>query len=486
MGEDSGLSSANTDAVRAGRVEETNKRPPARDEPRPRRTATVEKTVRKLLVASQKSGVGKTTTSINLGAATAMAGARVLLVEADPLSAISAALNLPQHPDKRQLRAAGIDLPGVLFCGVIPGLDVFSPYEEGGCSDEDFDRVLQLLGLDAFRESYDCLIVNGPPFLGGRPAELLASCDEFVIVMQAEPLAHRTMPAFLEMVQRSSPSAGRAATMRGVVLTLPESEAPGGRWERELRGRFGKTVLPSVVPYDEEVGKASLFGHVVAHASPEAPASVAYQEMAGELQLAKGASGAKRPADAALSLAAAAVRANPLVARSAPRPAVKAGGRRSSRVARPSAQNTGRPPKDSPAPPPSPAAPAPENVPASPDRPSRVEGPRRAPQPAPAAAAPAPAPAPTRPEPAPMHSAQKPWFVWVGFAIVAGIGLRFVHLPDFTLPLMVGLVVTASVTLMLHLFLGQGAGESAPQLATQPAAGTSGLHAKVASSSRRQ
>jgi len=441
--------------------------------------------VRKLLVASQKSGVGKTTTSINLAAATAIAGARVLLVEADPLSAISAALNLPQHPDKRQLRAAGIDLPGVLFCGVIPGLDVFSPYEEGGCSDEDFDRVLQLLGLDAFHESYDCLIVNGPPFLGGRPAELLASCDEFVVVMQAEPLAHRTMPAFLEMVQRSSQGAGRAATMRGVVLTLPESEAPGGRWERELRGRFGKSVLPSVVPYDEEVGKASLFGHVVAHASPEAPASVAYQEMAGELQLAKGASGAKRPADAALSLAAAAVRANPLVARSAPRPTVKAGRRSSTRVPRPSASGTGLPPKDSPAPPP--AAPPPENIPSSPEHPSRAEGSRRAPQPAPVAATPAPAPtsALARPVPMPLHSVQRPWFVWVGLAIVAGIGLRrFVHLPDFALPMIVGLAVTAAVTLMLHLFLNQTGQEPAAHLAAQPAGGTSGLPA--ASSPRRK
>ena len=95
----------------------------------------VEKTVRKLLVASQKSGVGKTTTSINLAAATAMAGARVLLVEADPLSGISTALNLAQHPDRRPLRASGIDLPGILCCGIVPGLDVFSPYEEGGCSD---------------------------------------------------------------------------------------------------------------------------------------------------------------------------------------------------------------------------------------------------------------------------------------------------------------------------------------------------------------
>jgi chromosome partitioning protein len=433
----------------------------------------VEKTVRKLLVASQKSGVGKTTTSINLAAATAMAGARVLLVEADPMSGISTALNLAQHPDRRQLRASGIDLPGVLCCGIVPGLDVFSPYEEGGCSDEDFDRVLQLLGLDAFRESYDCLIVNAPPFLGARPTELLTSCDEFVVIIQAEAQAHRTMPAFMQLVQRAG-QGHRAATFRGILLTLPENESPGGRWERELRGRFGKNVLGPVVPYDEEVGKASLFGHVVAHASPEAPASLAYQELAGELQLAKGASGARRPAETLLEMAAAAVRANPLVARAVPTAPVTGGRRSSPRLRRLPAADAGLPPK------------APAVAAASPDWPVQEEAARSTPPPAPITS---PEPALPRPDISspPLHSTQKPWLTWVGLAIAGGIGLRFVQLPDFALPLIVGLAVTAGVTLMLHLFLGQNGGEPAPQLAPQRLIGaTSGPHKKVPPAQRRK
>jgi chromosome partitioning protein len=439
--------------------------------------------VRKLLVASQKSGVGKTTTSINLAAAAAMAGARVLLVEADPLSGVSAALNLAQHPQRRPLRASGIDLPGILFCGVIPGLDVFNPYEEGGCSDEDLDRVLQLLALDAFRESYDCLVVNAPPFLGGRPAELLASCDEYILVMQAEPLAHRTMPAFLELVQRASqraaghPRSGSSAGLRGVVLTLTESEAGGGRWERELRGRFGKSVLAQVVPYDEEVGRAALFGHVVAHASPEAPASVAYQELAAELQLARDASGAAaRPADATLTMAAAAVRANPLVARSAPRPPTPPGRRSSGRLPRfqlPAPQH-----RDNPAAlaDPLPAAERLAAARAAPGRPARPAEDRPPAPVAPAAHAPAAAPARKPAPPAPLHSTARPWVIWIGLAVAAGVGLRFVQLPDFALPLVVGLAVAAGVTLVLHLAFGQPDEEPVPQLAgaASPAPETSG------------
>ena len=64
-----------------------------------------------------------------------------------------------------------------------------------------------------------------------------------------------------------------------------------------------------------------------------------------------------------------------------------------------------------------------------------------------------PAPAPT------LHTAQKPWAVWIGLAAAGGVGLRFVQLPDFALPVVVGLAVTAAVTLALHLGMGQNAGE---------------------------
>jgi chromosome partitioning protein len=423
----------------------------------------VEKAVRKLLVASQKSGVGKTTTAINLAAATALSGARVLLVEADPLSGISAALNLAQHPERRPLRASGIDLPGILCSGVLPHLDVFNPYEEGGCTDEDFDRVLQLLALDAFRESYDCLVVNAPPFLGGRPGQLLASCDDYLIVMQAEPLAYRTMPAFLELVQRSGKELSHPPTLRGVLLTLPESEAPGGRWERELRGRFGSRVLAQVIPYDEEVGKASLFGHIVVHASPESPAAQAYQDLAGELHLARGAKGAARPVETTLTLAAAAVRANPLVSRAVP--PIYTGRKSSGRIPR---FQPPTPPRTVAEPPartepnllsaePLPPAPAPR------ERPSRPSGVRK-----PVASVPPVAPTAvaetvaTPPASSSMHSTQRPWLIWVGLAVAAGLGLRFVRLPDFVLPVVVGLAVTAGVTLALHLSLGQDKEEATP------------------------
>ena len=72
---------------------------------------------------------------------------RVLLLDADPLSNISMSLNLADNPGRQPLRKAGVDLPGVLVQNVIPGLDVLSPYEDGGCSDADFDQLAGFLAL---------------------------------------------------------------------------------------------------------------------------------------------------------------------------------------------------------------------------------------------------------------------------------------------------------------------------------------------------
>ncbi len=242
--------------------------------------------MRKLLVACQKGGVGKTTTSLNLAAVTAQAGARVLLLDADPLSSISGALNLSAHPERQSLRQAGIDLPGALVANVLPGLDVISPYDEGCCTDSDFDELARLLKAPAFAKHYDCLIVDTPPFLGANPGQLVRTCDEYILVMRAEPLAYRTLPAFLELVQRSQ-TAENHLQMRGILLTLGEGEPPGDRMERELRGRFGSRVLPHVIPFEDEVGQEILFGRIISQSNPDSGVARAYATLSDSLNLAE-------------------------------------------------------------------------------------------------------------------------------------------------------------------------------------------------------
>jgi chromosome partitioning protein len=421
----------------------------------------VEMAVRKLLVASQKGGVGKTTTSVNLAAAAAAAGARVLLLSADPLSGIGAAFNLAQHPRRRPLRQAGLDLPGVVVADVVPGVDVLGPYDDGGCSDEELDELLRLTAAPSLGERYGCLIVDAPPFLGGKPTQLAATCDDLVLVMRAEPLAHRTLPAFLELVQRSRRPGGKAVTLRGVLLTLPEGEPPGGRWERELRGRLGTRVLPQVIPFDEEVGKALLLGEVVCRAAPESPASAEYHHLAESLGL---AAEAGQPEDGdPLPALTEALRARPraLVGAAAPaRPASEA-----------AESATEEPPLDElTAPAPLPARlvsavelPVLSHLPPLPPTPRPPKRPRPEPRPE---SRPEPASAPKAAPPPGGVNSKSPLLVGVGLAVVMGVGLKLLQVPPYLVHLAVGCAVAGLAFLLLRA-LEADAAEDGPRRARE-------------------
>jgi chromosome partitioning protein len=418
-----------------------------------------EMAVRKLLVASQKGGVGKTTTSMNLAAAAAQTGTRVLLLDADPLSNISTALNLAEHPQRQLLRQAGIDLPGVLVPNVIPGLDVLSPYGGEHCSDEEFERLLRTLATPATRQCYGCLIVDVPPFMGGNAAQLLHSCDEFLLVMRAEAMAYRTLPAFLELVQRSSRD-GHALPMRGILLTLPEGEQPGCRWERELRGRFGSRVLAEVIPHDDSIGSALRTGQIGSHAHADSPAGKQYHQLVGKLGLSDESSPAVEVERILQALREAVATVGPTVA--PPCEKKKAAAEAPLLV-----------PEPEPIKPSAPSSPRPRRLSRSGEsmRPERSLPPASSPAPvrmkvvpaqvppseelaAPSTAAEAVLAAPAAPAPNANALAQL-WPLWILLGAVLGGGLRFVPLTASLLPILVGLGVALLVVVGLFALAAQ-------------------------------
>jgi chromosome partitioning protein len=159
--------------------------------------------MRKLLVASQKGGVGKTTTALNLAAMAALAGQRVLVIDADPIGSAGVSLNLTPNETAQNL-AADLALTGNLWTGAFPGVDVLNPYSSTEFAEEELAKALERLDRFGKKRRYDLIVMDAPPSLWQRSRLLLEAANELLLVLRAEVLAFRTLPGFLEMVRRAA------------------------------------------------------------------------------------------------------------------------------------------------------------------------------------------------------------------------------------------------------------------------------------------
>lgn len=238
--------------------------------------------MRTLLVASQKGGVGKTTTAVNLAALAARAGGRVLLIDADPLGSVAASLQLSRDADG-SARPDKVTGKGAAWADVLPNLDVVCPYPEDDTAEERLFEFLNELPNSPAARFYDRVIMDAPPMPGPRTKALLVAADEVLIVQRAEPMSLRTLPVYLELV-REAQQAGGACRLRGILLTLPAGLPAGGKAEQALRARF-KGLLPQTIPFDPEINRALVLGRPVVVNNPSCPAAVQYAALAASAGL---------------------------------------------------------------------------------------------------------------------------------------------------------------------------------------------------------
>ena len=242
--------------------------------------------MRTLLVVSQTGGVGATTVAVNLAAAAASGGSRVLLLDADPERPALESLNLAGDPPPDPAVGYGgvwSDAPG--------GFDAGTPYRGPG-TDDDLTAALESLKTRG-PESWDLVVIDAPP--GGGPDALLFAADELLLVACADKGHFRALPTYLEAI-RAARRAGSRVGVRGILMTLPAGVAPGGPVEAALRQKF-KGLLPQVIPADPAVEAAAAAGRPVLCASPSAPSSRQFVAVAKALKLVE----ARKPEMAAVA-----------------------------------------------------------------------------------------------------------------------------------------------------------------------------------------
>src|SRR5262249_18803502 len=152
---------------------------------------------------------------------------------------------------------------GTLWRNVVPGLDAIQPAGDGLTFDQSIDEFLQTLAANPFCQRYRWMVIDSPPIIAGDLLrKLLYFSDDLMLIIRAEPLAYRTLPMFLQLIQ-SMQSQGSSVQMRGILLTMPPGEVAGKGFDVDLRHIFGRYMMPQTIPYDEEVPRALFLGRPV-------------------------------------------------------------------------------------------------------------------------------------------------------------------------------------------------------------------------------
>jgi chromosome partitioning protein len=248
---------------------------------------------RVIAMCNQKGGVGKTTTTINLGAALAEIGRRVLVVDFDPQGAASVGLGVSPHELDltiyNLMMERNVDIRGVLRTTVVEGLDLLPANIDLSAAE------VQLVG-EVARESvlsrvlrpvvdeYDVILVDCQPSLGLLTVNALTAAHGVLIPLECEFFALRGVALLVETIEKVRDRLNPRLEIDGILATMYDSRT---LHSREVIARvheaFGDTLLQTVIGRTVKFPDASVAAEPITSYAPTHPGAAAYRQLAREL-----------------------------------------------------------------------------------------------------------------------------------------------------------------------------------------------------------
>jgi chromosome partitioning protein len=245
-----------------------------------------------MAIANQKGGVGKTTTAVNLGAALAEIGYRVLVLDLDPQGNATTGLGV----NARNLENSIYDV----MLHDVPIEDCIEPtnlrnlflvpatIDLAGAEIElvpAFSRELRLKrSISSIVDDFDFILIDCPPSLGLLTVNALAAANEVAVPIQCEYYALEGLGQLLRNIERVRASLNPLLTVTTIIMTMFDARTRlAEQVVDEVRSHFGNRVCRSVVPRTVRLSEAPSYGQPIIVFDPSSRGATAYRELAREV-----------------------------------------------------------------------------------------------------------------------------------------------------------------------------------------------------------
>ncbi|PIQ27772.1 hypothetical protein COW36_07630 [bacterium (Candidatus Blackallbacteria) CG17_big_fil_post_rev_8_21_14_2_50_48_46] len=255
-----------------------------------------------IAISSQKGGVGKTTTVVNLAAWLALLENRVLVVDFDPQGSSSRCMGLPpqklEHGGLLELFRCGAlellqqeDLSPYIYKTTIKNLHLL-PSNIASTEDEIWisqqaveDPDLLKNTVDLAIGQYDFILIDAPPSLSAMPRMALSAADSILVPLQCEEMALGTMPRLLGLIRDLQKSSNRWLQIEGILMTMYDpSIGYSRRLLEQAKSHFQGALFETVIPRDPRLSEAIAAHRPVVLYDMNSPGSLAYRTLAQNLQ----------------------------------------------------------------------------------------------------------------------------------------------------------------------------------------------------------